>query len=96
MIGGIWKEGIILYQSIYNSTVDDTDVEPWTIYGCYKGTTVDTGESVKFIEYKPQLSSILVQAIADNNLKYFVIRLYIGISLGTEDDYLEVGWRVPF
>lgn len=123
----------LFYQSIYNSNVDDPDAEPGTIYGCYDGNVVDTGENVKFIAYKPELSPTIAQAITDGNLKYFVIRVeyddngrqvqedtlyifkndasydvisrdqktikvsgrYIGISLGTEDDYLEAGEVAP-
>lgn len=68
-------EGGNTYQSIYSSAVDDPDAEPGTIYGCYKGTLEDTGGSIKFIVCKPKLSATISQAIEENNLKYFVIRI---------------------
>lgn len=68
------KDGDIFYQSIYNSKVDDPDAEPGTIYGCYIGTIAEIGDDIKFIVYKPELSPAITQAIADGNLKYFVIR----------------------
>ena len=69
------EDGDIFYQSIYNSTVDDPDAEPGTIYGCYQGIIADASGNVKFIAYKPELPPVITQAIADGNLKYFVIRI---------------------
>lgn len=122
------EDGDIYYQSIYNSTVDDPDAEPGTIYGCYQGTLTD-GDTMNFVVSKPQLPDAIAQKLDENGLKYFVISTmrgdieytnsrstlyifkddasydaisrdqetikvygrYIGISLGTEDDYMEAG-----
>ncbi|WP_071132336.1 hypothetical protein [Alterileibacterium massiliense] len=122
------EDGDIFYQSIYNSTVDDPDAEPGTIYGCYQGTSTD-GDIIAFVASKPQLSDTITQKLDENGLKYFVISAiqgeiddansydqiyifkdeasydaisrdqktikvvgrYIGISLGTEDNYSEAG-----
>ena len=81
----------LFYQSIYNSNVDDPDAEPGNIYGCYQGTTDDTGGNFKFIAYKPRLSSTVAQAIASNNLKYFVIGAkYNDDSQKIEEDTLYI------
>lgn len=122
------EDGDIFYQSIYNSTVDDPDAEPGTIYGCYQGTSTD-GDIITFVASKPQLSDTITQKLDENGLKYFVISAiqgeiddansydqiyifkdkasydaisrdqktikvvgrYIGISLGTENDYMYAG-----
>ncbi|KGF09762.1 hypothetical protein HMPREF1635_02520 [Clostridiales bacterium S5-A14a] len=85
------EDGDVHYQSIYNSNVDDPDAEPGTIYGCYQGTTADTGGSVKFIAYKPKLSPAIAQAITDGNLKYFVIQVdYNDDSQHIEADTLYI------
>lgn len=122
------EDGATFYQSIYNSTVDDPDAEPGTIYGCYQGTLTD-GDTMTFVASKPQLPDAIARKIDENGLKYFVIStvrgdidyansndtIYvfkedasydaisrdqktvdvygkcIGISLGTEDNYLDAG-----
>ena len=122
------EDGDVYYQSIYNSTVDDPDAEPGTIYGCYQGTLTD-GDTMTFVASKPQLPDIIAQKLDENGLKYFVISTmrgdidytnarsklyifkddasydtvsrdqetvkvfgrYIGISLGTEDNYSDAG-----
>ena len=54
------EDGDIFYQSIYNSTVDDPDADPGTIYGCYQGTITD-GDTMTFVASKPQLSDAIAQ-----------------------------------
>lgn len=66
------EDGDIFYQSIYNSTVDDPDAEPGTIYGCYQGTSTD-GDIIALVASKPQLSDTITQKLDENGLKYFVI-----------------------
>lgn len=121
------EDGDVYYQSIYNSTVDDPDAEPGTIYGCYRGTFTE-GNTLTFVASKPKLPDTIAQALSDNGLKYFVISImiddedysrshntmyafkdeasydaisrdretikvqgrYIGISLGTETNYMQI------
>lgn len=66
------EDGTTFYQSIYNSTVDDPDAEPGTIYGCYQGTLTD-GDTMTFVVSKPQLPDAIARKIDENGLKYLVI-----------------------
>lgn len=69
------EDGDIFYQSIYNSTVDDPDAEPGTIYGCYQGTSTD-GDIIAFVASKPQLSDTITQKLDENGLNISLLAQY--------------------
>lgn len=83
----IENDNSFFYQSIYNSTVDDPDAEPGTIYGCYQGTLTNDS-TLTFIACKPKLSPTIAQAIADNGLKYFVIQIRDGEDILSNTIYV--------
>lgn len=72
------------YQCLYNSEIDDPDAEPGTIYGCYKGISIDNKEFT-FIFCKPKLPQKLAQFIEDNDLGYYAVHQHVEGGTKIED-----------